>query len=885
MKKTMIVALLAAAGTATMATAVVRETVTIAGPATSLGLVGNPGNTVATAILTGTWDNAGTPTAYTVQQLVFDGTIAGGFLGEASILVTAPGGEQFVISPRRGGTSPATYTGLITIPVGAISNVAGTWTFQFFDLFDDGGSTGVDSTFTNVTIGFDDDTPVTGAQPDAQTNVNLTNVLADGIATVGFVTTGFTVSGSSNTAGRVRISGTATSLRGPAASTTASAVSNLRFAVVRPDGVVSAVLTPTFTGIGGVAGTSPSSSTFVGTLSLGAVVSENGNWTLRSFTAADIPGGPDVGMRDVTVSFLPPPPPPPSTPILLTANTTVTDTITVTAPQTVRWYSIFVPEVSAAVNRALRIDNEGSSTTPVNDTAMALYALDGTVRLSDALDGTDSLASMSFGIDNGAAPGNGVAYNGRDGTLTAGTYYLAVVAGTTPTWGTPFNPTAVSATATAATLRTNFLLRDPAVSAPASTTITLSEGAFASANGSIDVAGGVAWFTFTTPAGLDSTGALDIDVEGTALAPTNDSEIYLFGPGTGALIASNTDAGTDLLSQLSFGAAGVRRERTSNGLVFAGQNGTVGAGNTILPNTQYYLAVAGGNASIGAAGYGVSGGANTGPVTARVRSYTTNALNQPAQPPASAIDLGTFGAEGATETVVTNSWTMANAQEVKWFRFATPASVTGAGTAYLDIDTDLTNPGGALLTRNVNDTHLGLFSPTGAFLISDDDSGIDQRSALSFGNTAFIRPANVPTAPNAAGVARNGRNSTGATATLDAGTYYVSVATFLPTYAIGWDVTPDATSTGLGDRVIAVRTNFAAPVTCVCCNLSNVAGPNQSTTPDNELTADDIIVFLGWYFANDNRANVAGPNQSTTPDNELTADDIIVFLGRYFTGC
>jgi hypothetical protein len=64
--------------------------------------------------------------------------------------------------------------------------------------------------------------------------------------------------------------------------------------------------------------------------------------------------------------------------------------------------------------------------------------------------------------------------------------------------------------------------------------------------------------------------------------------------------------------------------------------------------------------------------------------------------------------------------------------------------------------------------------------------------------------------------------------------------------------------------------------------IANVAGANQSTTPDNDWTADDIIVYLGWYFANDPRADVAGPNQSTFVDQALTADDIIVFLGAYF---
>ncbi|MCU0689398.1 MAG: hypothetical protein MUE97_06640, partial [Phycisphaerales bacterium] len=34
-----------------------------------------------------------------------------------------------------------------------------------------------------------------------------------------------------------------------------------------------------------------------------------------------------------------------------------------------------------------------------------------------------------------------------------------------------------------------------------------------------------------------------------------------------------------------------------------------------------------------------------------------------------------------------------------------------------------------------------------------------------------------------------------------------------------------------------------------CTTRANVAGPNQSTTPDLTLTADDIIVYLSWFFA------------------------------------
>ncbi|MFN7375200.1 MAG: GC-type dockerin domain-anchored protein [bacterium] len=69
------------------------------------------------------------------------------------------------------------------------------------------------------------------------------------------------------------------------------------------------------------------------------------------------------------------------------------------------------------------------------------------------------------------------------------------------------------------------------------------------------------------------------------------------------------------------------------------------------------------------------------------------------------------------------------------------------------------------------------------------------------------------------------------------------------------------------------------------CTASDVAGPGQSVGPDAELTADDIIVFLNWFFAGDFRADVSGPGQSTQPDYDFTADDIIVFLNRFFAGC
>jgi hypothetical protein len=69
------------------------------------------------------------------------------------------------------------------------------------------------------------------------------------------------------------------------------------------------------------------------------------------------------------------------------------------------------------------------------------------------------------------------------------------------------------------------------------------------------------------------------------------------------------------------------------------------------------------------------------------------------------------------------------------------------------------------------------------------------------------------------------------------------------------------------------------------CGQSDFAGPGQSLGFDGELTADDIIVYLNFFFAGDSIADLAGPGQSPGFDGEFTADDIIVFLNRFFAGC
>jgi hypothetical protein len=78
---------------------------------------------------------------------------------------------------------------------------------------------------------------------------------------------------------------------------------------------------------------------------------------------------------------------------------------------------------------------------------------------------------------------------------------------------------------------------------------------------------------------------------------------------------------------------------------------------------------------------------------------------------------------------------------------------------------------------------------------------------------------------------------------------------------------------------------FVATPRVTACGSSDVAGPGQAVGANGSLTADDIIVFIGWFFAADARADIAGPGQTPEPDGAFTADDIILFINRFFAGC
>ncbi len=99
--------------------------------------------------------------------------------------------------------------------------------------------------------------------------------------------------------------------------------------------------------------------------------------------------------------------------------------ITVSA-NTVTWYKFTISAVSPAM--FLDIDSEGTLLTPGNDSMIGLYDGAGNLVASDDDNGSGGLSALSFGAASPSRPGigDGITFQGQNGPLAAGTYYLAL---------------------------------------------------------------------------------------------------------------------------------------------------------------------------------------------------------------------------------------------------------------------------------------------------------------------------------------------------------------------------------------------------------------------------------------------------------------------------
>ncbi len=131
------------------------------------------------------------------------------------------------------------------------------------------------------------------------------------------------------------------------------------------------------------------------------------------------------------------------------------------AASEIKWYKFTLDEDILAPGTFLDIDTEGSTLAPSNDTELGLYRDNGQFVVTDDDDGTNFLTQLTFGSGSGnPPPGNGQPYNGRDGTLTAGTYYLAL-GGYNTTYGNFFGVTSASANTGAYYINFNTNIPEP----------------------------------------------------------------------------------------------------------------------------------------------------------------------------------------------------------------------------------------------------------------------------------------------------------------------------------------------------------------------------------------------------------------------------------------
>lgn len=204
--------------------------------------------------------------------------------------------------------------------------------------------------------------------------------------------------------------------------------SEARFKVTNPAGQIGFV--PALTTVTSYTGTihvGPTTITGAGAVFTGTTI---GTWTFEMYESYD-DGGPSVidqswSNLSIQVQDYVPVPPPGGVIDLGTLTGPLTVSANLAAAQII-WYKFTIGADAVNPGTFLDIDTEGSTLVTSNDTELGLYKANGQKRAEDDDDGSGLLSQLTFG-DVGPRPavGSGLPYNGRDGTLLAGTYYLAV---------------------------------------------------------------------------------------------------------------------------------------------------------------------------------------------------------------------------------------------------------------------------------------------------------------------------------------------------------------------------------------------------------------------------------------------------------------------------
>jgi len=518
-------------------------------------------------------------------------------------------------------------------------------------------------------------------------------------------------------------------------------------------------------------------------------------------------------------------------------------------PGTVTWFKFTTTGAEEASNTFLDIDTEFSGP---QDTEIALYRTDGSLVDSDDDSGTGFLSVLTFGAGTRCPVSTGFPYDGFNGDLPAGEYYLAV-GYYNCTFLAPFSATTNDTAGGTVQLNFNTGVQVPlpapvpvanlgniAGAPPFATTLTAT----------VPVAG-AAWYEFAAPAGITAAGVrefLDIDTEGSATPG-----VLVVYSGNGVFVAGDAGSGSGGNGQLTFGQG--YRPPVGDGFPYDGAGGDLAPGN-------YFLAITSGNVTV-ADGFVLCTNGAGGDVTVNIRSGVQPVATAPTPAP---TDLGTIDLSRRNINLAGEGL---GALETKWFRFVLALDNTAADF-YLDIDTE----GSSLAPTN--DTMIFLYDSDGAIVNGgpgfafDDDGGSGFLSQLSFGN-AIPRPA------VGDGGAYNNQDGN-----IPPATYFLAVTGF-PTNAYINEFAVYSASNNTGSFNLNLSTSAGAPP--VLC-LSDVNGDG---TPDGT----DFILFINSFGIGDATvdpvADVAGGGNPALPeggpDGTIDGTDFIAFINAFGAGC
>ena len=313
-----------------------------------------------------------------------------------------------------------------------------------------------------------------------------------------------------------------------------------------------------------------------------------------------------------------------------TANNTGTTPVTLISAADIQWFKIKLPTTTASLGF---VDLWTNGPGNITDSEMGIYDNLGAKKAEDDDDGPSNLSALSFGKTSptrvatpvvAPATSLGLAYNGRDGNLTNGIYWIAV-----GRFNVTFNATAWSVTSTSTSTERTMTLGWNIEVPPASLPLQISTSSLSSTSGQAGATFN-AFATISPGTGPASTGI------------------------TVSLDASGVAAGT-----LTLLDNGVAPDVTAGDNIFSGAV-TVGGG--ALGGTQTLTF----NAS-----------------DAQARTATATQTYRVLARPSTFTDLGDLS---STSNSGTTAVTLVSATDIQWFKAKLP--VVSSVNGYVDVWTN-----------------------------------------------------------------------------------------------------------------------------------------------------------------------------------------------------